>query len=375
MPRFVRRVWALSSKEVRHVLRDPRTLYLALGMPVVMLLLFGFGVSFDLEHLPIGFLDEDHSASSRALRQRLTATDELDDVASLRTGAEAEAHLVAGEVIAVVVIPRGFEDDLRRGRRAELQLLLDGADNNSAVQAQSKVEVAARAIGASIATRDVPSDRAMPIQARTWTRFNPEGRSAVFLVPGITAYVLAIVAVLLTALTVSREWEQGSMAQLFATPVGRLEIILGKLLPYLVLGTLTVLLVIGVGTWVFDVPFRGSPLALALLSFLFIAGMLGQGLLISVVAQNQMVATQMATMSSMLPSMLLSGFVFPIENMPGPLQAISHVVPARYFVEGLRGVLLRGNGLDVLWPQALALAAFTAVMVIVSTARFRRTIA
>ncbi len=165
------------------------------------------------------------------------------------------------------------------------------------------------------------------------------------------------------------------MAQLFATPVGRLEIVLGKLSPYLALGTVAVMLVIAVGLSVFDVPFRGSAPTLMLLSLLFLTGMLAQGLLISVVARNQMVATQAATMSSMLPSILLSGFVFPIENMPGILQAITVVIPARYYVEGLRGVLLRGNGLGELWIQAVALAAFALVMIAASTGRFRRKIA
>lgn len=374
MSRSLRRVWALSAKEVRHVLRDPRTLYLALGMPVVMLLLFGFGVSFDLDHLPVAFVDHDRSASSRELRRRLDAGDDLDDVGSVQSAAEAERLLVRGEAIAAVVIPSGWEEDLRRGRAALVQVLLDGSDNNSAVQARAKIETAVRALGLSIAAGEAARG-APPLEVRTLTRFNPEGRSAVFLVPGITALLLAIVAVLLTALTISREWERGSMAQLFATPVGRLEIVLGKLLPYVVLGALVVLLVLAAGTWVFDVPFRGSAATLALLALLFIVGMLGQGLLISVVARNQMLATQMATMSSMLPAMLLSGFVFPIENMPAPLQAITRLVPARYLVEGLRGVLLRGNGLDVLWPDALALGLFALVTIVLSTLRFRRTIA
>jgi ABC-2 type transport system permease protein len=287
---------------------------------------------------------------------------------------DGERKLVANEAILVVVVPRGFEEDLRRGRSIEVQLLLDGADNASAVQARAKAEALLRVLGLAFVTKS-PTGLAAPIETRTWTRFNPEGRSAVFLVPGITAYVLAMVAVLLTALTVSREWERGSMAQLFSTPVGRLEIVLGKLLPYVVLGTLTVLMVLGAGTWVFDVPFRGSAAMLALLSVLFMIGMLGQGLLVSVIARNQMLATQMATMSSMLPSMLLSGFVFPIENMPLPLQYITRVIPARYFVEGLRGVLLRGNGFEELWPQALALLIFALVMIALSTLRFRRTVA
>ncbi len=376
--RAFRRIAALAEKEVRHVLRDPRTLYLALGMPVLLLLLFGFGVSFDLQHVPVAFIDYDHSEASRSLRRRFAADDLFDDVfeapATYASVAGAERALVAGEVQLVVVIARGFSRALARGGAPQVQLLIDGSDNASAVQARARAEVALRALGVAVALA-APSEQPPAIEARAFTRFNPEGKSAIFLVPGITAYVLAIIAVLLTALTVAREWERGSMMQLFATPVGRLEIVIGKLLPYLVLGGLAVLLVMAVGGQVFDVPFRGSPLALAVLSLLFLAGMLGQGLLISVITRNQMVATQTATLSSMLPSLLLSGFVFPIENMPVPLQWLSRAVPARYYVAGLRGVLLRGNGLADLWTEAVLLALFASVMLALATARFQRTIA
>ncbi|NPC86824.1 ABC transporter permease, partial [Pyxidicoccus fallax] len=213
---------------------------------------------------------------------------------------------------------------------------------------------------------------APPLEVRVRTLFNPNGRSALFLVPGLAAYLLAIVAVLITALTVAREWERGSMEQLFATPVGRLEIVVGKLLPYLGIGLLQVLLVLTVGAWLFDVPVRGSLVALGLGALLFLVGMLGQGLLISVITRNQVVATQVATMSSMLPSMLLSGFIFPIENLPPPLRVISLLIPARHFVTTLRGVLLRGNGLDVLWPQLVALTLFAALMLTLATRRFQR---
>ena len=372
--RSLGRVLALSDKEVRHLMRDPRSIYLALVMPVLLLLLFGFGVSFDLDHLPVGFVDLDRTEASRTLHERLVADDLFDDAEEFVSASEAESALVRGEVLLVVAIPRGFSRELARGDATEVQLLVDGSDNASAVQARARAEVAVRALAMNIG-RPAAAGMTPTIEARTFTRFNPEGRSAVFLVPGITAYVLAIIAVLLTALTVAREWERGSMMQLFATPVGRLEIVLGKLLPYLVLGALAVLLVLAVGSWVFDVPFRGSLLSLVVLSLLFLAGMLGQGLLISVLARNQMVATQDATLSSMLPSMLLSGFVFPTENMPLPLQWLSHAVPARYYVAGLRGVLLRGNALDDLWAEALMLALFTLLMVAVATLRFRRSIA
>ena len=374
---FLRRVYALSAKEVMHIMRDPRSLYLALGMPVVMILLFGYGVSFDLDRLRVAFVDKDQSAASRALIQRFTASPDLE-YAGLIDEEQAESTLVAAKAVAVLFIDEGFERALRRGDAVALQLLLDGSDNNAATQARAKAEMMAQVLGMQLASRSIGPPTLLgraPVEARVWSRFNPNNLSSVFLVPGIAAFVLAIVAVMLTALTVAREWERGSMAQLFATPVGRLEIVIGKLFPYLVLGALAVLLVLAVGLWVFDVPFRGSAATLCLLSFLFLAGMLGQGLLISVVTRNQMVATQAATLSSMLPAILLSGFVFPIENMPVPLQVITRVIPSRYYIEGLRGVLLRGNGMEVLWPQALALAIFAFVMLAASTLRFRRTIA
>ncbi|MEO1233919.1 MAG: ABC transporter permease, partial [Myxococcota bacterium] len=210
---------------------------------------------------------------------------------------------------------------------------------------------------------------------REHQRHRRESKSALFLVPGLAAYVVAIICVLLTALTVAREWELGSMEQLFATPVGRFEIVVGKLLPYLGLGLAAVTLVLSAGAVVFGVPFRGSLLAVALGSLLFVLGMLAQGLLISIVTKNQMVATQAAALSSMLPSMLLSGFLFPIENMPGVLQLITLGVPARHYIEILRGALLRGNSLwDLLEPIA-ALGAFSVALILISTVRFQRRLA
>jgi ABC-2 type transport system permease protein len=194
-------------------------------------------------------------------------------------------------------------------------------------------------------------------------------------VPGLTAYLLAIGAVMLTALTVAAEWERGSMEQLFASPVGRTEIVIGKLLPYLGLGFLQLLLVLAAGTTIFDVPMRGSVLLVFGLGALFLVGMLGQGLLISVVTRNQLVATQAGALSSMLPSVILSGMIFPIENMPALLRAISHLVPARYLVHALRGILLKGNGLAEVWVDLVGLAAFAVVVVGLATVRFRRRIA
>jgi ABC-2 type transport system permease protein len=368
--RTVGRILAMAGKEVLHIRRDIRTLYLALAMPVLLLVLFGFGISFDVDHLELAVVDQDRTEASRELVRHFTASQEFTTVQEGTSPEQAMRELRRGRAVAVLVVPPGFSQDVARGG-AQVQLLVDGADGNTATQALAK----AQALVQVAAQRFAPPGMSLPappLEVRIRTLFNPTGRSALYLVPGLASYLLAIVAVLITALTVAREWERGSMEQLFATPVGRLEIVVGKLLPYLAIGLLQVLLVITVGAWVFDVPVRGSLVVLALGAVLFLIGMLGQGLLISVVTRNQVVATQMATMTSVLPSMLLSGFIFPIENLPLPLRLLSTLIPARYFVGTLRGVLLRGNGFAELWPQLVALTLFAALMLAVAMGRFQR---
>ncbi|MBI5070932.1 MAG: ABC transporter permease [Deltaproteobacteria bacterium] len=359
----------MASKEVLHIVRDPRTLILAFVMPLVLLLLFGYGVSFDLERLPLAVADADGTPASRALVDAFARNGEFTLARSLAPE-EAERLFQRGQAVAALVIRPGYGRDRARGQAAEVGLLVDGADASTASQVLQKASAIARAEG----LRDLPRG-AVPFEVRTWTRYNPTARSAIFMVPGLTVYLLALGAVLLTALTIAGEWERGSMEQLFASPVGRVEIILGKILPYLALGLVQLLMVVAVGATAFDVPVRGSLALLFVIGFAFLAGMLGQGLFISVVTKNQLVATQAGTLSSLLPSLLLSGMLFPIENMPLPLQALSRVIPARYFVHGLRGILLKGNGLADLWPDLLALVIFAVAILAVSTARFGRRIA
>ena len=372
----LRRILAISHKEVLHVVRDPRSLYLALGMPIVLLVIFGFGVSFDMEHLPLAVIDEDRSELSRSFIARIFASGEFEliDVPHL-DATHAVGVFERREAIGVLIVPQGFGENVSRGRAETVQLLLDGVDPNTATQTLAKADAVVRAAGAVMARGASSTPMRMPIDMRVRTWFNPQSRSALFLVPGLTAYILAIVSVLLTSLTLAREFERGSMQQLFATPVARFEIVIGKLLPYLGLGAIAVLMVLTAGAWVFDVPVRGSIAALTLSSLLFLIGMLAQGLLVSIIARTQMVATQMATMTSMMPSMLLSGFMFPIENMPLPLRIISNVVPARYYIHALRGILLRGNTLTEVAPDLLALSIFAIVVLTISTVRFPRTLA
>ncbi|TNF38269.1 MAG: ABC transporter permease [Deltaproteobacteria bacterium] len=373
MSRLVR-VRAIAQKEVFHILRDPQILIFALGMPVALILLFGYAVSFDVEHIPLAVVDQDHSAESRALVAAFTAQDLFELVATREEPASVEPLLQRNVARAALIIPEGYARDVHRGQMATAQLLLDGADNMSAAIALGYANSIALSQSLGRARVQLGSFE-MPVEARVRTLFNPRLQSSVVLVPGLMVIVLVLVAVMLTALTVAREYERGSMEQLFATPVGRIEIILGKLAPYFVLGLVQVLLVLTTGVVLFDVPVNGSLALLFLIASLFLLAMLMQGLVISVVTRNQMVASQVAAISTLLPAMLLSGFVFPIDNMPPVLQGLAHVLPAKYFVDGLRGVLLRGNGLDVVWPDLVAMGLFFVVMLVVSTKRFQRRVA
>ena len=371
---FVLRTVAMAAKETLHIRRDPRALYLALGMPVLMLLLFGFGVSFDIERLALAVADADRTPASRALVSAFVRSGEFEQRLSLLSPDDAIEAFRTGKATAVLAIPKGFEAELTEGSNAPVELLVDGSDTVVANQVLTKSEAIVRAHAQSRASPGNAPSRP-PLAVKVWTRYNPTGRSALFMVPGLAAYLLAISAVLLTALTVAGEWERGSMEQLFASPVGRLEIVLGKLLPYLALGMLELLIVVAFGALAFGVPFHGSAAALVTIGFFFLVGMLGQGLLISVVAKNQLVATQAGALSALLPSMLLSGMLFPIENMPEILQFLSRVVPARYLVHAMRGILLKGNGLDVLWPDFVAVMAFSVFVIGAATAKFQRRLA
>lgn len=369
--RFFRRLAAVAGKEVIHIIRDPGTLYLALGMPVVLIVLFGYGISFDLDRSPLAIVDRDRTDRSRELIESLTSSREFALHSLLQDDAEADRLFRRMDASSAVVIPDDYADRLARGETVPLQLLLDGSDGSQASTVLGTAVGLLRAENTRIAA-EAGTSGAAPLAAQVQLLYNPALRSAVFFVPGLIAYVMALAAVLLTALTVAREWERGNMEQLFATPVGRLEIVVGKLLPYLAIGWVQALLVLAFGTAVFDVPVRGSLAALALGTTLFLVGGLGQGLLISVLTRNQQVATQVGAITSLLPSLLLSGFMFPVTNMPLILQGMSYLFPARYFVTMLRGIMLKGVGVASLWPEFLGMAVFCVVVLGLATLRFRR---
>ncbi len=372
--RFLTRVFALALKEWMHIVRDIRTLYFALGMPVVMLVIFGYAVSFDIDNVPTIVVDQDHTAESRSLTRHLFAGDTFREVRRSDRADDVEEAFRRGDARLGVVIPPGYGRTLGQGQPATVQLMVDAADNMTATSVLSYAVRFSFARNRSLMGEVLGTSPDL-LEAKVRAMFNPGMRSALFLVPGLVATIQAMMAVLLTALTVAREWERGTMEQLFATPVGRVEIVLGKLMPYFGVGMLQVLLILAAGTWLFGVPIRGPVVLVFAVSSLFLLATLSQGLLISVATKNQQLATQAAAVSSMLPATLLSGFVMPIDNMPAPLQALTRIIPARYFVHALRAVMLRDAPLVVIVPDALALLSFALVMVVISTILFRRTIA
>ncbi|MCA9677177.1 MAG: ABC transporter permease [Kofleriaceae bacterium] len=369
--RALLRIRAVQRKEWMHIGRDATTLYFAIGMPLVLLILFGYAVSFDIDHITTVVVDQDRTSQSRDLVRHLDAGPTFDVVGEAATPEAAEQAFRRGKAHMIIIVPPGYGRDLQRGDKVRVQMMIDAADNTSA---QSILGYTARfsAHVTGLQVRQVTGRSPPLLEARIRALYNPGSRSAVFLVPGLIAVIQAMMAVVLTALAVAREWERGSMEQLFATPVGRLEIVAGKLAPYFVIGVAQLLIVLAVGVWLFDVPVRGSLVVLAVLSGTFLTATLAQGLLISVVAKNQMAATQMGAMSSMLPSLLLSGFILPIANMPAVLRAFTNVIPARHFIHGLRAVMLRDAPLSHVMGDVGRMAAFAGVMIFLCLVRFKR---
>jgi ABC-2 type transport system permease protein len=369
MMKYLRRTRAIAHKELLHMARDIRVVYMALGLPVVMLVLFGFGVSMDIDHLPIAVLDQDNTPASRRLVESLVAGGAFSRKVDIHSPGEAETLLRKGTVRAAIVVPRGFARDRARGMPTSAQLLIDGSDTS----------VASIAMGNAIRiVQSMPPDNrvnlgpALSAGPSIKTRFNPAMLSAYNIVPGVIVMILGMVSTMLTALTVAGEWERGNMEQLFATPVRRSQIILGKLIPYAALGFVQTLLVLTLGTYMFGVPIVGSLALLFGASLLFLLCTLGLGLLLSVATKSQALSIQLSVILGMLPVLLLSGFMFPIANMPKVLQGISMAFPGRYFLSVLRGILLKGNGADVLAWDLLALGVFALLVVSLAVVKFRR---
>ena len=366
------RLLAMARKETLQLRRDTRSLILAFVVPVLMVLFFGYAITWDVEDLRLGVWDQDGTRASRELTEAFEASGYFLVVSRPGSYREVAEGLSRGRVRGVLVIPAGYARDLRGQRPVPVQLLLDGSDANTATIAQNY----AGAIVARHSSRILLKGREMPPAAGAETRiwYNETLESRNMIVPGLVAVIMSIIAAMLTSLTIAREWERGTMEQLASTPVRSVEIVMGKLLPYLAIGFFDVIVVVVVGILVFDVPFRGSPLLLGGMSILFLLGALGVGIFISSVAESQILAMQIAMVATYLPAILLSGFLFDIAGMPLVLQGITFLIPARYFVVVTRGILLKGVGVGAMWPQALAMIVFALVGLTLATRVFKKEI-
>ena len=353
------RLLAMARKEWIQLRRDSKSMILAFALPLFLLLFFGYAITWDVDDIQIAVLDGDHSAASRSLVESFVSSGYFTVKAHLATSAEGEDLLTRAKVKGVLTIPPGYASDLLSGSGAEIQLLLDGSDANTATIAQNYADaiVTRHGIAAVASGRDL----APPLQLEPRTWYNPDLESRHMIVPGLIAVIMSIIAAMLTALTIAREWERGTMEQLAAKPVGRLEVVLGKLLPYLAIGLFDVAVTMVAGMIIFGTPMNGSVVYLSVLTLLFLTGALGLGIFISAAVKSQVLATQIAMVATYLPAILLSGFMFDIASMPRFLQGVTFLIPARYFVTVARGIFLKGVGPAVLWPQALAMVIYAVV--------------
>ena len=370
----LKRTWAISRKELIHIRRDPISLLQIILLPVVLLLLYGYALTFDIKNVTMAIYDQERSQLSEDFINQFRGSDYFRIVKYTPSYNELTRLILERQVQVGLMLPYDFSWQYQTGKTAKVQGLVDGTDSNTAnivlgylqgVTAAYNQKLLAQRLTAQGAGRgEVPVDS----QTRFW--FNEDLESRNFIVPGLIVIIMTMVGALLTALTVVRELERGSMEGLMATPLRPTELLLGKIGPYFLIGMFDMGVVMALGKFLFQVPLRGSPWLLIGLAAIFLIATLGQGLLISVTSENQLQAFQMAMLTTFLPAFLLSGFVFSIYLMPLPLQIVSYIVPARYLVTISKGIYLKGLGMAYLWPSALMLTAAATFFVVMSIKKF-----
>ncbi len=371
----MRRLRAVVVKELRQIRRDPYSLIMLIGLPAFMLVLYGYALNFDVRHVRLAVQDRDHTARSRELVASFTHSTYFDLVATPQPDQDLEPLLERRVARAVLVIPEGYGRDLAAGRRTAVQMLLDGADSTTATTVLGYARALVSEANAELVVEAGPGAGrrpAAPLDVQPRVLYNPELESTQFLVPGLIGFLLMLTAVLSTALSVVREKERGTMEQLRVAPLRTWELIVGKTVPYLGISLLATVIILAAARLLFGVVIRGPHVDLLIATLLYLFGALAFGLFISTIADTQTFAFQVGLISSLLPSILLSGFIFQIRIMPPWLQVITYLVPARFFLVILRGVILKGEGLSPYWPQVAALVVYGLTAMTLASARLAR---
>jgi ABC-2 type transport system permease protein len=366
-------------KEFRQIIRDKRILGVLLFFPALMLFMFGYALNFDVKNTRMAVYDEDRSSVSRDFIQQFFTSEYFVKVQTLSSKAEINDLLDGEKVRVVLVVPSSFSKDIQRGKSASVQVIVDGANSNAAATVlgyiNAMIQQYSLKVMAESFMRIGGQQITLPIdfQPRVW--YNPELKSAKFLVPGLIAFILMVTTVVSTALSVVRERELGTMEQIMVSPIKPIELILGKTIPYIIISLIATAVILFLGYVLFDVSIKGSIFLLSMMTILFLVGGLGVGMLISTLVETQQLAFMIAVIVSMLPTFILSGFVFPIRNMPVIIQGITYLIPARYFLVALRAIILKGAGVSAFWDQAIFLTIYAAVMIGVSSLRMRKFLA
>jgi drug efflux transport system permease protein len=364
-------LWPMLWKEFIQMRRDRLTLMIMVMIPAVQLVIFGFAIRTDVRHLPTVVLDESNTAESRRLVDVMRNTGNFDVVGHVSNRAEVRRAIDRGRARAAVVIPPDFARGLKRGRGATAQVIVDAADPMASQSAMSGAMLAGQASAAELAGRRVAAIPLLDVRVRPW--YNPALRSEVYIVPGLIGVLLSMTMILITSLAITRERERGTLEQLIVTPIGKTSMMLGKILPFVLVGYVQMTVILLLGWILFGVPVRGNLPGLYAISLLFVLANLGLGLFVSTVARTQAQAMQLSFML-LMPNILLSGFMFPREAMPKVMQWISTALPLTHYLRVLRGILLKGTGIGDLWPEAAILGAMAVVILMLSVARFSKTI-
>lgn len=372
---MINRIYALVKKEFRQIRRDARTLYLIFIFPVFLLMLFGYALSLDVKNVKIAVKNNDNSPETREFIAMLESSSYFNVVGYLHSDKEINSMLDEKLVQCVVVFPENFTEDMRSGKNVQLQFLVDGVDGNTATVIMNYVSSATRFYNNKITQEYLARTGArsfVPIDPQPLFWYNPDLNTTKFLIPGLFCMILITTAVILTTLSIVREKELGSMEQLRVSPLGSLELIIGKTIPYTVVALFVAVFTLFISNIAFGLEIKGNYLTLFWSTIIFLIGTLSLGIFISTVSDSQQVAFQIASIATMLPTFILSGFIFPIESMPWPIQILTNITPAKFYIIILRAIILKGVGIEAFWKQITSLLIFTAFFIGISTIRMRK---